>query len=382
MNNPESDERSLRIRRLRAVVRKEFRQVVRDPSSILIAFVLPAILLFLFGYGVSLDSKHVKVGLVVEDSSPEIHSFIVSFTNSRYFSPRIAKDRRSFASDLALGRIRAIIDIPSDFSRQTGRGVESAAIQVITDGSEPNTATLIGNYVQGVLSGWLNEQALNQGLKFQLPIEIQYRVWFNPELESRNVLVPGSMATIMAIIGTLLTALVIAREWERGTMEALMATPIGITELLLGKLIPYFTLGMGSMVVCVIMAVFLFGVPLRGSVLLLAFVTAAFLFAALGMGLLISTAAKTQFVASQAALLSAFLPAFVLSGLIFDIKSMPLPVQILTYALPARYFVSCLQSLFLAGNIWPVIVPNVMVMIGFGFFFFFVTSRKSAKRLD
>ena len=195
-------------------------------------------------------------------------------------------------------------------------------------------------------------------------------------------MVPGSMATIMAIIGTLLTALVIAREWERGTMEALMATPIGITELLLGKLIPYFTLGMGSMVVCVIMAVFLFGVPLRGSVLLLAFVTAAFLFAALGMGLLISTAAKTQFVASQAALLSAFLPAFVLSGLIFDIKSMPLPVQILTYALPARYFVSCLQSLFLAGNIWPVIVPNVMVMIGFGFFFFFVTSRKSAKRLD
>jgi ABC-2 type transport system permease protein len=382
VNVPESQERNLRIRRLRALIRKESRQVVRDPSSILIAFVLPAILLFLFGYGVSLDSKHIKVGLVVEDSTPEIHSFIVSFTNSRYFSPRIATDRRAFESALALGSIRAIIDVPSDFSKHTSRGVESAAIQVITDGSEPNTATLVGNYVQGVLAGWLTEQAMNQGRKFQLPIEIQSRVWFNPELESRNVLVPGSMATIMAIIGTLLTALVIAREWERGTMEAMMATPIGITELLLGKLIPYFILGMGSMAVCVIMAVFLFGVPLRGSVLLLAVVTGAFLFAALGLGLLISTAAKTQFVASQAALLSAFMPAFVLSGLIFDIKSMPWPIQLLTFVLPARYFVSCLQSLFLAGNIWPVIAPNVLAMFAFGCFFFFVTWRKSVKRLD
>lgn len=371
-----------RLRRLRALFGKEFRQVVRDPSSILIAFVLPTILLFLFGYGVSLDLMHIKVGLVVENSTPEIHSLVVSFTNSRYFDATVAHDRRSFKSDLALGRIRAIIDVPSDFSRRTAREGTSAPIQVITDGSEPNTANLVGGYVQGVLSSWLNVQSLDRGAVFTPLIDIQPRLWFNPELESRDFLVPGSMATIMAIIGTLLTALVIAREWERGTMEALMATPVEISELLMGKFVPYFVLGMGSMAVCVFIAVIVFGVPFRGSLLLLALVTAAFLCAALGMGLLISTVAKTQFVASQAALIASFLPAFILSGFIFDISSMPLPIRILTYALPARYFVSCLQTLFLAGNVWAVIWPNFLAMIGFGLIYFTVTWLKSVKRLD
>jgi ABC-2 type transport system permease protein len=382
MNDGESTASVAQLRRLKALFGKEFRQVVRDPSSILIAFVLPAILLFLFGYAVSLDVTHIKVGLVVEDSSPEIHSFIVSFTNSRYFDARIAGDRRIFEPDLALGRIRAIIVVPSDFARKTTREGTSAPIQIITDGSEPNTANLVGGYVQGVLMGWLNEQALDKGVIFRPPIEIQPRLWFNPELESRNFLVPGSMATIMSIIGTLLTALVIAREWERGTMEALMATPVGITELLIGKFVPYFLLGMGSMAVCVFMAVFVFGVPFRGSLLLLGLVTAVFLFDALGLGLLISTVARTQFVASQAALIVSFLPAFILSGFIFDITSMPLPIRMLTHALPPRYFVSCLQTLFLAGNIWAVIWPNVLAMVGFGLLCFVLISRKSVKRLD
>jgi ABC-2 type transport system permease protein len=372
----------LRLRRLKALFGKEFHQVVRDPSSILIAFVLPAILLFLYGYGVSLDLMHIKVGLVIEDSSPEIHSFIVSFTNSRYFDARIAQDRRSFESDLAIGRIRAIVDVPSDFSQQIDRKGASVPIQIITDGSEPNTANLIGGYVQGVFTAWLNEQSLGKGTTFRPPIEIQPRVWFNPELESRNFLVSGSMATIMAVIGTLLTALVIAREWERGTMEALMATPVRISELLIGKFVPYFMLGMGSMAVCVFIAIVAFGVPFRGSLLLLSLVTAAFLLDALGLGLLISTVAKTQFVASQAAFLASFLPAFILSGFIFDIGSMPLPIQILTYALPARYFVSCLQTLFLAGDIGAVITPNLIAMIGIGLIYFAVTWKKSVKRLD
>jgi len=382
MKDGESTASVAQLRRLKALFGKEFRQVVRDPSSILIAFVLPAILLFLFGYAVSLDVTHIKVGLVVEDSSPEIHSFIVSFTNSRYFDAGIAGDRRIFEPDLALGRIRAIIVVPSDFARKTTREGTSAPIQIITDGSEPNTANLVGGYVQGVLMGWLNEQALDKGVIFRPPIEIQPRLWFNPELESRNFLVPGSMATIMSIIGTLLTALVIAREWERGTMEALMATPVGITELLIGKFVPYFLLGMGSMAVCVFMAVFVFGVPFRGSLLLLGLVTATFLFDALGLGLLISTVARTQFVASQAALIVSFLPAFILSGFIFDITSMPLPIRMLTHALPPRYFVSCLQTLFLAGNIWAVIWPNVLAMVGFGLLCFVLISRKSVKRLD
>jgi ABC-2 type transport system permease protein len=382
MKAGESTAGRARLRRLKALFGKEFRQVVRDPSSILIAFVLPAILLFLFGYGVSLDLKHIKVGLVTENSTPEIHSFVVSFTNSRYFDPRIAQDRRVFEHGLELGNIRAIIDVPSDFSRRTTGAEKAAPIQVITDGSEPNTALLLGGYVQGVFQSWLNDQALDKGSSLRQPVEIQPRLWFNPELESRNFLIPGSMATIMAIIGTLLTALVIAREWERGTMEAMMATPVTISELLIGKFVPYFVLGMGSMAVCVFIAVVAFGVPFRGSLIVLGLVTAAFLCAALGMGLLISTVAKTQFVASQAALIASFLPAFILSGFIFDIASMPWPIRLLTYALPARYFVSCLQTLFLAGTIWPLVWPNMLAMLGFGLVYFTLTWLKSVKRLD
>ncbi len=382
MKDGQPTARQAQVRRLRALFRKEFRQVVHDPSSILIAFVLPAILLFLFGYGVSLDLTHVKVGLVIEDSTPEVQSFVKSFANSRYFDVLIARDRRVFERDLALGNIRAIIDIPSDFSRLTNRVEGSAPIQVITDGSEPNTANLVGGYVQGAFQAWLNQQALDQGASFKPLVDIQPRVWFNEELESRNFLVPGSMATIMAVIGTLLTALVIAREWERGTMEALMATPVTISELLIGKFVPYFVLGMGSMAVCVFIAVVAFAVPFRGSYFVLALVTAAFLWAALGMGLLISTVGKTQFVASQAALIASFLPAFILSGFVFDIASMPWPIRMLTYALPARYFVSCLQTLFLAGNIWALIWPNVLAMLCFGLAYFAFTWLKSVKRLD
>ncbi|MGB6063767.1 MAG: ABC transporter permease [Desulfomonilaceae bacterium] len=382
MKDGQPTARQAQVRRLRALFRKEFRQVVRDPSSILIAFVLPAILLFLFGYGVSLDLTHVKVGLVIEDSTPEVQSFVKSFANSRYFDVLIARDRRVFERDLALGNIRAIIDIPSDFSRLTNRVEGFAPIQVITDGSEPNTANLVGGYVQGAFQAWLNQQALDQGASFKPLVDIQPRVWFNEELESRNFLVPGSMATIMAVIGTLLTALVIAREWERGTMEALMATPVTISELLIGKFVPYFVLGMGSMAVCVFIAVVAFAVPFRGSYFVLALVTAAFLWAALGMGLLISTVGKTQFVASQAALIASFLPAFILSGFVFDIASMPWPIRMLTYALPARYFVSCLQTLFLAGNIWALIWPNVLAMLCFGLAYFAFTWLKSVKRLD
>jgi ABC-2 type transport system permease protein len=382
MNDGIPGVRRAQFRRLRALFSKEFHQIMRDPSSILIAFVLPAILLFLFGYAVSLDLTQIKIGLVVEDSSPEINSFIVSFTNSRYFDARIAGDRRSLDSELALGNVRAIVVVPSDFSRQRACEDTSAPIQIVTDGSEPNTASIVGGYVRSVLLGWLKEQSLDEGVEFLPVTEIQPRFWFNPELESRNGLIPGSMATIMTIIGTLLTALVIAREWERGTMEALMATPVGISELLIGKFIPYFILGMGSMAICVFMAVIVFGVPFRGSFSLLALCTAVFLFDALGLGLLISTIARTQFVASQVALIVSFLPAFILSGFIFDIASMPLPIRMLTYALPPRYFVSCLQTLFLAGNIPAVIWPNVLAMVSLGSFFFVLISRKSVKRLD
>lgn len=253
---------------------------------------------------------------------------------------------------------------------------------MISDGSEPNTASFVQNYVQGAFSVWLQQEKINNNLKGLPLAALQPRFWYNEELESRNFLIPGSLAIIMTLIGTLLTALVVSREWERGTMEALMSTPVSITDLLLGKLIPYFALGMISMAMCVAIAVIFYHVPFRGSFLLLTLVSAVFLFSALGLGLLISTIARNQFVAAQAALVAAFLPGFILSGFIFEILSMPLPIQMITYVIPARYFVSSLQTLFLVGNVWALIAYNLVPMFVIGLLLFLITAHKTVKRLD
>jgi ABC-2 type transport system permease protein len=213
-------------------------------------------------------------------------------------------------------------------------------------------------------------------------VSLEPRFWFNPELRSRYFLVPGCIAIVMALVGTLLTALVVAREWERGTMEAMMATPISTMELLLGKLIPYFVLGLAAMALCTALGVFLFGVPLRGSVLALVAISAAFLIPALGQGLLISAATKNQFVASQAALMSGFLPAFLLSGFIFEIASMPKVIQAFTYIVPARYLIPSLQTVFLAGDIWPLFLSNIAAMLGIGAVFLFLAARTTRKSLE
>lgn len=369
-------------RRFKALVVKETIQVFRDPSSILIAFVLPLILLFLFGFGVSLDSNRIAIGIVLEDSSPEAQSLAAGFTHSRFFEATVARDRHALEEDLVAGHIRGIVVIPMDFSARLSRPGETAPVQVIADGTQPNTANFVQNYAQGVWENWLRQRALDNGQSASQAVSIAPRFWFNEELLSRNFLVPGSVAIIMTLIGTLLTALVIAREWERGTMEAMMATPIGRFELLAGKIIPYFALGMASMLVCTLLAVFLFDVPLRGSLPALFLVSAIFLFPALGQGYLISAATKNQFVASQLALFSGFLPAMLLSGFVFEISSMPAPIQLITHILPARYFVSCLQSLFLAGDIWPLMLPAIAAMLGIGSVFFLLAIRTTRKRLD
>ncbi|HFE0995980.1 TPA: ABC transporter permease, partial [Legionella pneumophila] len=213
-------------------------------------------------------------------------------------------------------------------------------------------------------------------------INLEPRYWYNQELKSRNFLIPGSIVIVMTLIGTLLTSLVIAREWERGTMEAMMATPISIVDIILGKLIPYFVLGMGSMFLCTIIATWYYGVPFQGTLLALTLVSAVFLVAALGQGLLISTLARDQFVASQLALMSAFLPSFILSGFIFEINSMPKWIQLLTHLFAARYFVTSLQTLFLTGNIWSLLIRCLFAIALIGFAFFFITAHKTRKRLD
>ncbi|MDI6835807.1 MAG: ABC transporter permease [Rhizobiaceae bacterium] len=368
-----------RRRRFLALMRKEIYQIIRDPSSILIAFVLPLVLLFIFGYGVSLDATRTRVGVVVEASTPLADDLAASFRASRYFDAVIDRDRRAFEEDLVLGRVRGILVIPSTFALDAATG-GSPRIQVIVDGTDPNTANFVQNYARGVVSTWA---AIRSAETVLTPprITVEQRFWFNPELSSRYFLVPGSVAIVMTLVGTLLTSLVVAREWERGTMEAVMATPVGALELLAGKVIPYFLLGLVAMSLCVAVAVLLFGVPFRGSLLALYALSASFLVPALGQGLLISAATKNQFLASQLALLSAFLPAFLLSGFLFEIDSMPAPIRLITAIVPARYLIPSLESVFLAGDIWPMFLRSMAIMIAIGAVLLTLAARSTRKRI-
>ena len=368
-------------RRLGALVRKELNQIVNDPSSILIAFILPIMLLFLFGYAVSLDSTRVRVGVALEGRTPESESLLVSLRNSKYLDVTASFDRRFLEREMVAGRIRALLVVPIDFSRRLQSTANSAPLQIIGDGSEPNTAAFAESYLEAVVTLWLQQRGMETGAPVNSMIDVQTRNWFNPSLESKNYLVPGSIAIIMTMIGTLLTALVVAREWERGTMEAMMATPVAIQELVLGKLIPYFLLGLGSMLFCTIVAVFVFHTPLRGSIVSLFLVTSLFLACGLGIGLWVSTLSKSQFVAGQFAIILGFLPGFQLSGFLFEISSMPKILQLLTYLFPARYFVQALQTIFLAGDVWRIVAFNSVVLAGFATLFFILTARVTRKRL-
>lgn len=367
--------------RLRGLIRKEFLQIVRDPSSVAIAFLMPVVLLLLFGYGVSLDAEHIPVAVVVEKPSAEAASFTSGFMRSKYFDPVALRSMTVAQRALRAGRVNAIVRLRADFAARVHSG-GPAPIQVIVNGVDANTSRIIKGYAEGLWATWLERRAAPQGREFHAPVNLEQRVWFNSELRSRNYLVPGLIAVIMTLIGALLTAMIMAREWERGTMEALLVTPVAMREILLGKLAPYFILGMGGMAVSLAMALWLFDVPLRGSATVLFAAAALFLLAALGMGLLISIAAKNQFVAGQAAIVVTFLPAFMLSGFIFDIGSMPEPIQMLTYVIAARYFVTILQTLFLAGNVWPVILPNAAALLLMATVFLGVARLKARKRLE
>lgn len=375
-----------KLRRLAGLIRKESFQILRDPSSFLIAGVLPLLLLFIFGFGVSLDLKRVPVGVVIESRSPEADSFLASFRNSRYFEVHVGRHRKTFEHDLVSGRLKGMVVLAADFSDRLGRG-DTAPIQVLVDGSDPNTAALVQNYVQGLWGNLLEQEAASRNDLMDRPkaaplVVAEPRVWFNPQLDSQYALLPGAVAVVLTLIGTLLTSLVVAREWERGTMEALLATPITPGELLAGKIVPYFALGMGAMLISVGVTVFGFKVPFRGSIVALIAISSAFLAVMLSLGLLISTVSKNQFAASQAALITGFLPAFELSGFIFEIDSMPLPIRILASILPPRYFVSSLQTLFLAGDVMSVLLPNGLVLLGMAGVFFFALTRATSTRLE
>ena len=332
-------------RRLRGLLRKEFLQVLRDPSSIAIAFVLPVFLLLLFGYGVSMDSKHVPIGLVIERPSAEAQSFAGAFAQSRYFEPRHFANRQQGRAALRERRVDGLVVLPADFSERL-KGERNAPIQLLVNGVDANSARLLEGYVQGVWSNWLQRELAARAMPLAQPVTLEPRIWFNAELRSRNYLVPGLLVVNMTLIGALLTALVMAREWERGTLEALMVTPVTLREILIGKTHALFRARHGRHgpvgkhgpgAVRGAAARLLLAVLLLASIAVSARAPWAWVCSS-------RCVAKNQFIAGMIAIIATFLPAFLLSGFLFDIDSMPWVVQAVTHIMAARYFVAILQT--------------------------------------
>lgn len=349
-----------KLRRVAALVRKESYELIRDPSGMLVGIIMPVMLVLLFGYGLSLDVRHVPVALVMEDLSPASTQLASAFLLSPSFEVHEVTSMHAAEQLMLDQRVKGIIRIRADYPRQLAAG--NARVQVIVHGTDANTARIVQGYAEGAIAQWQAQQAGQSDSASVQPIVLESRLWFNESNDSHYYIVPGIIVMVMTLIGALLTAMVMAREWEHGTFEALFATPVRSDEILLGKTVPYFLMGMAGLALCVAVSILLFHVPLRGSVLVLTIVSMLYLLVALGIGLVVSSVTKNQFVASQLAMLLSFLPAMMLSGFLFDLRSMPEAVRLITYLFPARYYVALLQTLFLAGDIWSVIIPNGAVL--------------------
>jgi ABC-2 type transport system permease protein len=365
--------------RIAALVRKESKQVFRDPSSIAIGVVLPVLLILLFGYGLSLDVTDIPLAVVLEDPSPDAAELAAGFQLSSYFVPQLMTSMPQARELMLEQKVDGIVRIRPDFSRHLELG--DAEVQILVHGTDANRARIIQVYAESAVGQWAARRTAEGRPVSAGPVSVRDRLWFNEANESRYFLVPGLIVLIMTLIGALLTAMVMAREWERGTLEALFVTPVRTDETLLGKTIPYFVLGMIGLGLCILSGRFLFHVPLRGSVGVLIGVSMLYLLVALGIGLLISSGVKSQFVASQVTLLVTFLPAVMLSGFLFDLRSMPMAVRMITYILPARYYVALLQTVFLAGDVWSVIIPNAAVLAGMAAVLLWLTRAVTKKKL-
>ena len=380
-----------------ALVKKEMFQIVRDPSSILIAFILPVILLFLFGFGINFDTNTVKIGIIIGDKTPETIEILDTIRHSRFSDVKVFNSRKEAEYAMLAGKIRGFAIIPNDFTKKlksktkkpTGQNAASRVytypeIQVITDGSEPNTAKFVSSYIQGALGvyGAINIQKSPKSIRGGSGIQVIERFWYNPALKSTYFILPGSLAIIMTMIGTVLTALVIAREWERGTMEAILTTKATKGEFLFAKYISYFLLSMASILFCLVLIIFVFRVPFYGSFFAFMAVSAFFMLGALGFGFFVSTISKDQFIASQIAGVVGFMPSMMLSGLIYEINSMPLFLRILTIFIPARYYVSSISSLFLSGTILPVIIRDSVFLGIFALLMFILVYKITPNRLE
>lgn len=359
--------------RLLALTRKEFRQLLRDRSSLAIGIGLPALLILLFGYGISLDIKNVNVAVVMGDPSPTAVDVLSGLRLSRYFTPVTVLSMHEAEGLMDAHEIDAILRVPSDFTSElvSGQGQGRGVLELIVHGADPATARVVVGYIAGALAQWslrTGERKAGRGAAAAAPfgsVALETHMWFNAANTSTWYLVPGLIVLIMTLTGALLTSLVVAREWERGTLEALFVTPVRPTEILLAKLTPYFGVGMLGFAMCLLAARFLFNVPFIGSLWLLVASSVLYMLVSLGIGLLISSATKNQFVASQMALLTSFLPAVMLSGMLFDLNNVPPVVRYIGLALPATYFLDLVRTLMLAGDLWPIVFKDGAILVAY-----------------
>ncbi|HIT55812.1 TPA: ABC transporter permease [Candidatus Galligastranaerophilus intestinigallinarum] len=367
---------------VKTFVKKEFKQIIRDISSILIAFILPLILLFLFGFGVNFDTNTVKIGIVDQSNSVESRNFIQSLKNTKYLDTSFYKTTNEAEKFLIGGKIRSYVVIPVNYEIELKKKL-NPKIQIITDGTEPNTAKFASTYIQGAYFSNLQYENSRKGnLEKTKTISAINRSWYNPALKSTYFILPGSLAIIMTMTGTILTALVIAREWERGTMEAILTTNITKGEFILAKYIAYFVLGFLSILFCLFLIIVVFKVPFRGSYIALFITSSLFMLTGLGVGLLISTTFKDQFTSSQIAGTIGFMPSMMLSGLIYEIDSMPFLIRTISNVIPAKYYVSAATSLFLSGTILKIIIFNSIYMLIFATLTAILIYKNTTERLE
>ncbi len=375
--------------RLLAIARKEWIQLRRDTRSMLLAFMLPLALLVFFGYAITFDVDEIPIAVLDQDRTPESRALLDAFVASGYFTVDRHVASSGDADDLLVrGLVRGVLTIPPDYTTSLGTLEVAPTVQFLLDGSDANTATIAMN-LSGAIAA-RHGAAVRQRIATisgaatmgGLPIRLESRSWYNPQLESRHMIVPGLIAVIMSMIAAMLTALTIAREWERGTMEQLAATPVTRLEVVVGKLLPYLVIGLFDVTVAVVCGMLLFGTPLNGSVVLLAAMTVLFLVGALGLGIVISAVVKSQVLATQVAMVATYLPALLLSGFMFDIASMPIVLEGVTYLVPARYFITVTRGIFLKGVGISVLWPQAMLMIGYAVLGVALAARVFRKELD
>lgn len=387
------------FRRLRALIYKECLQLTRDPSSFFIGLVIPALLIFLIGFGMSMDVTHIPTAVVLEDSSPTARS-VVSFMNeSPYFSPRYVTSMQEAKQLMDERRAEAILRIPGDFSARLSEG--RGKVQLITYGVDTTIANATTTYVQNGIARWqqsyLSGTAINGAPAVAgasssttlaaspiVPgsVTVDSRQWFNDANTSTWMFIPGLIVIVMTLVGVFLTALVMAREWERGTLESLFVTPMHASEIVFAKIIPYFGVAMIGFFICLLSARYVYEVPIEGSIVLILFASVEYVLVAIGMGLTISSVLKNQFLSCQLALLVSLLPTIMLSGFIFDLRSVPTAVNVISHLMPATYYMDLLKSLFLAGNNPVIIYKNCAILAGYAVLFIGLSLLVTRKRLD